>query len=221
MQRCCRRLAAAAAHVTCRGKKLASAIWPIKLSIGLLCANCVAVPHSGFAGRLVLRTNSSDVKAAGGPPAGAAAAAARVADDCQQRQQQPQAHTDQCPPAAKAQPCPRPQPCAQCPRLPDPPPRAQQPRRKRMPWQPLLSHREVRRGLSYYGSGERLQALVAKLQAGQPIKAFTLGGRYGGRARDLLLSHGCAAAFLQQSRLKPVPCLQLSRQCSLLPACPA
>lgn len=45
-----------------------------------------------------------------------------------------------------------------------------------MPWQPLLSHREVRRGLSYYGSGERLQALVAKLQAGQPIKAFTLGG---------------------------------------------
>ena len=133
MQRCCRRLAAAAAHVTCRGKKLASAIWPIKLSIGLLCANCVAVPHSGFAGRLVLRTNSSDVKAAGGPPAGAAAAAARVADDCQQRQQQPQAHTDQCPPAAKAQPCPRPQPCAQCPRLPDPPPRAQQPRRKRMP----------------------------------------------------------------------------------------
>ncbi|KAL4429381.1 hypothetical protein ABPG77_005155 [Micractinium sp. CCAP 211/92] len=45
-----------------------------------------------------------------------------------------------------------------------------------MPWKPLLSHRDVRRGLSYYGSGDRLQALLAKLQAGRPIKAYTLGG---------------------------------------------
>jgi hypothetical protein len=34
----------------------------------------------------------------------------------------------------------------------------------------------VERGLSYYGSGARLRAVAAKLLAGKPIKAYTLGG---------------------------------------------
>ncbi|PSC71318.1 hypothetical protein C2E20_5316 [Micractinium conductrix] len=87
--------------------------------------------------------------------------------------------------------CPEPQPCPTCPKqqarptcpkqpaCPKPaaaPAVPRPPRRLRMPWQPLLSASEVLRGLSYYGSGERMRALAAKLQAGEPIKAFTLGG---------------------------------------------
>ncbi|PSC68178.1 Acyl-coenzyme A thioesterase THEM4 isoform A [Micractinium conductrix] len=44
-----------------------------------------------------------------------------------------------------------------------------------VPWGPLLTEQEAQRGLSYYGSGERLQAVAAKLMAGKPIKVFTLG----------------------------------------------
>jgi hypothetical protein len=40
----------------------------------------------------------------------------------------------------------------------------------------MLAAEDVLRGLSYYGSGRRLQAVAAKLLAGQPIKVFTLGG---------------------------------------------
>lgn len=40
----------------------------------------------------------------------------------------------------------------------------------RLPWQPRLSRQEAQRGLAYYGSGERLRAVAAKLLAGQPIK---------------------------------------------------
>lgn len=46
----------------------------------------------------------------------------------------------------------------------------------RMPWAPLLTAEEVKRGLAYYGSGQRMEALAAKLMAGRPIKIFTLGG---------------------------------------------
>lgn len=46
----------------------------------------------------------------------------------------------------------------------------------RMPWAPLLTAEEVKRGLAYYGSGARLEAVAAKLMAGRPIKIFTLGG---------------------------------------------
>lgn len=49
-----------------------------------------------------------------------------------------------------------------------------------LPWKPLLSRAELRRGLAYYGSGARLQALVAKLLAGQPVKVFALGGSVTG-----------------------------------------
>ncbi|KAL4448549.1 hypothetical protein ABPG75_005768 [Micractinium tetrahymenae] len=58
-----------------------------------------------------------------------------------------------------------------------------------LPWQPLLGQHEVARGLSYWGSGERLQRVAAKLLAGQPIKAYTLGGSVtmgrGASRRDL------------------------------------
>ena len=49
-------------------------------------------------------------------------------------------------------------------------------RRMRVPWQPRLTSEEVKRGLSYYGSGDRLERVAAKLMAGRPIKIFTLGG---------------------------------------------
>ena len=45
-----------------------------------------------------------------------------------------------------------------------------------LPWPPRLAQHEVERGISYYGSGDRLRAVAAKLLAGQPIKAFTMGG---------------------------------------------
>ncbi|KAL4421416.1 hypothetical protein ABPG75_010707 [Micractinium tetrahymenae] len=47
--------------------------------------------------------------------------------------------------------------------------------RLRVPWGPLLTQEEAARGLTYYGSGERLQRVAAKLLAGKPIKVFTLG----------------------------------------------
>ena len=40
----------------------------------------------------------------------------------------------------------------------------------------MLTNKDVQRGLSYYGSGDRLRRVAAKLLAGQPIKAYTLGG---------------------------------------------
>ncbi|KAI7841869.1 hypothetical protein COHA_004398 [Chlorella ohadii] len=46
----------------------------------------------------------------------------------------------------------------------------------RLPWPPLLSAADVQRGITYHGTGARLQAVAAKLLAGQPIKAYTLGG---------------------------------------------
>jgi hypothetical protein len=59
----------------------------------------------------------------------------------------------------------------------DPNLQARAPRRElQLPWEALLTREEVRRGLSYYGSGRRLQVLAAKLLAGKPIKVFTLGG---------------------------------------------
>lgn len=52
--------------------------------------------------------------------------------------------------------------------------------RLRVPWPPALSKEELLRGLSYYGSGLRLQRVAAKLLAGQPIKVYMLGGSVTG-----------------------------------------
>ena len=58
-----------------------------------------------------------------------------------------------------------------------------------VPWGPRLTQVEVERGLLYYGSGKRLQAVAAKLLAGRPIKVRLCvgwdgvgGGRGGGRS---------------------------------------
>ncbi|KAL4427825.1 hypothetical protein ABPG75_001914 [Micractinium tetrahymenae] len=59
-------------------------------------------------------------------------------------------------------------------------PRRPPPRQLDLPWEPLLTTAELRRGLAYYGSGARLQALAAKLLAGQPIKVYALGGSVTG-----------------------------------------
>ena len=70
--------------------------------------------------------------------------------------------------------------------------------RLRVPWGPLLTQQEALRGLSYYGSGARIQAVASKLLAGQPIKArgAVATGHGGGR---------CAgpAARLRLRRLRP------------------
>ena len=44
-----------------------------------------------------------------------------------------------------------------------------------LPWEPLLTAAQLRRGLSFYGSGARIERVAAKLLAGQPITAVTLG----------------------------------------------
>lgn len=44
-----------------------------------------------------------------------------------------------------------------------------------VPWGPLLTQEEAERGLSYWGSGERLKRFAAKLMAGKPVKVYTLG----------------------------------------------
>lgn len=59
-------------------------------------------------------------------------------------------------------------------------PRRPPPRQLDLPWEPLLTTAELRRGLAYYGSGARLQALASKLLAGRPVKVYTLGGSVTG-----------------------------------------
>ncbi|KAL4431189.1 hypothetical protein ABPG75_006445 [Micractinium tetrahymenae] len=54
------------------------------------------------------------------------------------------------------------------------------PRRLELPWRPLLTPEEQRRGISYYGSGRALHRVAARLLAGQPIKAYALGGSITG-----------------------------------------
>ena len=44
-----------------------------------------------------------------------------------------------------------------------------------VPWGPQLTQAEADRGLTYWGSGERMRALARKLLAGRPIKVFALG----------------------------------------------
>ncbi|KAL4427831.1 hypothetical protein ABPG75_001920 [Micractinium tetrahymenae] len=45
-----------------------------------------------------------------------------------------------------------------------------------LPWQPLLSTAARRRGIAFYGSGRRIERVAARLLAGLPITAATLGG---------------------------------------------
>lgn len=47
--------------------------------------------------------------------------------------------------------------------------------RPRLPWVPILSETQLRRGLSYYGSGQQLEKVAAKLLAREPIVAVTIG----------------------------------------------
>jgi hypothetical protein len=49
-------------------------------------------------------------------------------------------------------------------------------RLRKLPWQPMLSEAEARRGVSYAGSGAPLRRLAAKLLAGQPVKIVSIGG---------------------------------------------
>ncbi|KAL4443942.1 hypothetical protein ABPG75_011679, partial [Micractinium tetrahymenae] len=75
------------------------------------------------------------------------------------------------------------------PRMPCPPPHAcaaalasggAAPRDRRAllapPWKPVLADEDVARAAGYYGTGARLRRVAAKLLAGLPIKAYTLGG---------------------------------------------
>ncbi|KAL4855511.1 hypothetical protein ACK3TF_003849 [Chlorella vulgaris] len=45
-----------------------------------------------------------------------------------------------------------------------------------VPWPSVLREAQLRRGLGYYGSGARLERVVAQLMAGEPIVAATVGG---------------------------------------------
>lgn len=56
----------------------------------------------------------------------------------------------------------------------NPPPGAQVP--LPLPWRALTTAEEQQRGITYYGSGDRLRKVASKLLAGQPIKVATLGG---------------------------------------------
>lgn len=45
-----------------------------------------------------------------------------------------------------------------------------------LPWMPLLSPAQLRRGLGFYGSGTRIERVAAALMAGQPVTAVVVGG---------------------------------------------
>ena len=42
-----------------------------------------------------------------------------------------------------------------------------------LPWKPVLSGAQLKRGLSYYGTGQRIEHFVAKLIAGHPVTAVS------------------------------------------------
>lgn len=130
----------------------------------------------------------------------------------------PEPEPEKCP---KTEKCPEPEPC---PALPEKQPGApedggqqQQQQGKqqqaagtqagaaphlRMPWDPLLTASEVQRGLGYYGSGRRLEEVVAKLMRGEPIRAYTLGGsvtKGSGSSEDELAYPGRFFEFLNKT----------------------
>ena len=83
----------------------------------------------------------------------------------------------QCPKAVPAPKCPAPEPCPARGQQQQPTaaatvvaPTAEAAPLLRLPWTPLLAEQDVQRSLTYYGTGARLHAVVAKLMAGQPIK---------------------------------------------------
>ena len=56
-----------------------------------------------------------------------------------------------------------------------------------LPWDPLLTRDRLRRGLSFYGSGRRVERVAAQLMAGRPLTAVTIGGsvtRGGGASNE-------------------------------------
>lgn len=56
-----------------------------------------------------------------------------------------------------------------------------------LPWPPLLSPAQLRRGLGFYGSGQRIERVVAALMGGAPITAVAVGGsiaRGAGSSRE-------------------------------------
>lgn len=68
-----------------------------------------------------------------------------------------------------------------------------QARLRRLPWRPMLSEAEARRGVAYAGSGAPLRRLAAKLLAGQAVKIVTIGGSVtqGGGMLGVSLRPGC------------------------------
>lgn len=66
-----------------------------------------------------------------------------------------------------------------------------------LPWEPLLSEEELQRGLTYYGSGARLQAVAQKLLEGKPIKAVTIGGSVTVASRLSRLGKSYAELFFR------------------------
>lgn len=67
-----------------------------------------------------------------------------------------------------------------------------------LPWQPLLSAGQVRRGLGFYGSGRRIERVASRLLAGEPITAVTLGGSVTvGTGSSTYSTHSYPARFFQ------------------------
>ncbi|KAI3430755.1 hypothetical protein D9Q98_009167 [Chlorella vulgaris] len=65
-----------------------------------------------------------------------------------------------------------------------------------VPWPPVLQEAQLRRGLGYYGSGARLERVVAKLMVGEPIVAATVGGSVTvGSGSSNLTENGYAPRF--------------------------
>lgn len=78
-----------------------------------------------------------------------------------------------------------------------------------VPWGPLLTQEEALRGLTYYGSGQRMQAVAKKLMAGKPIK---VRGEWGSRG---VLGAVASPLWCDVQPLPPPPPL-LSPACAKL-----
>lgn len=66
-----------------------------------------------------------------------------------------------------------------------------------LPWPPLLSPAQLRRGLGYYGSGERVERVAAALAAGRPVTAVVVGGSVARGAGSSRPDRAFPARFFQ------------------------
>ena len=90
-----------------------------------------------------------------------------------------------------------------------------------LPWAPVLSPMQLKRGLSSYGSGQRIERLVAKLMSGQPITAVGACLHWLRHAAAGQCSSACNVPCSPLDCAPCCACLSAARRPACCPRCAA